>query len=335
MPALAYAPLAGDVAAALQALPSGAGVGQVLGPDGRSLVVGMASNLRRWAATHLGLGKPAPAGRRPKTNLSGIATALGWVETDGAFRQRLAFERLMAPLVPLSARRDLKPPAFLQLDLATRFPRVVVRAAALEPETGYGPFRDRRAAEKARDAVQRTFPLRPCDHAFEPDPALPLGVACLYAQVRSCAAPCLARVGEEEYRELAARAAAWLADPSAREAVPSLPPTVASGSACALVVDAGRDSVGLVPVRAGRVLDDALLVTAAGAIEQAVARLAWPAPGAHDDWPWLTAWLRAPKARAAWLPVRAGEPAAEIAARVRAVLPPRFGDNVGQTRGRA
>ncbi|MGE5126222.1 MAG: hypothetical protein ACM3PV_08025, partial [Betaproteobacteria bacterium] len=194
-PALALLDLSGGVEPALAQVPARPGVGQLLGPDGRNLVLGTASNLRRWAASHLGLGKPAAAGRRPRTNLAGIATALGFVETRGPFHQRLTYERLMAPLVPLSARRDLKPPAFLHLDPTRRFPRVSVAglepsvsADASEPELSgpaggplFGPFRDRRAAEKARDAVHRLFPLRPCDYRFEPDPSLPLGLGCLYA----------------------------------------------------------------------------------------------------------------------------------------------------------
>ena len=117
----------------------------------------------------------------------------------------------------------------------------------------YGPFRDRRAAEKARDALQRTFPLRPCDYDFEPDPALPLGLACLYAQVRSCAAPCLARVSEAEYRD--ARGAAPRTGspiPARAERGPALfLPRSAAASAAPLVVDAGRRSIGLLPVRGG------------------------------------------------------------------------------------
>ncbi len=257
LPALDLVPLAGDAAGAVARVPAGPGVGQILGPDGRSLLLATASNLRRWAASHLGLGKPAAPGRRPKTNLAGVATAIGWVKADGPFRQRLLYERLVAPLVPLAARRDLKPPAFLHLDPAQRFPRVTVRGADEGPAFLFGPFRDRRAAEKARDALLRLFPLRPCDYEFEPDPALPLGLGCLYAQVRSCAAPCLRRVGEEEYRALAARAAAWLARPSARgEAPPAVPAIVASAGARGLVVDAGRREIGLYPVARGRVIED-------------------------------------------------------------------------------
>src|SRR5512140_176360 len=249
-PALAYIDLPGGLEAALQRVPAAPGVGQLLAADRGSLVLGPASNLRRWTASHLGLGARPAAGKRPRTNLAGVASAVGFVVTRGPFHQRLAYERLIAPLVPVSARRDLKPPAFVQIDLEQRFPRAVVvglaepaaSPAPSRPPATFGPFRDRRAAEKARDAVQKRFRLRPCDLRFEPAPDLALGLACLYAQVRSCAAPCLCRAGEDEYRALASSAAAWLADPPARvDAPPTVPATVGAALAArALVVDPGR-----------------------------------------------------------------------------------------------
>ena len=229
-PALTTVGLSPGVAEALEQVPATAGVGQICGPDGRNLVLGTAANLRRWAAGHLGLGPKPKPGKRPKTDLSGIAQSVRFVETRGAFQQRLVYERLMAPLVPLAKRRDLKPPAYLHLDPAERFPRLRVAAGERGRDRLFGPFRDRRAAEKARDAVQRLFPLRPCDLRFEPAVDLPLGIACIYAQVRSCAAPCLQRVGEEEYRELAARVAGWLAEPLRRGEAPAAVPSLVAAA---------------------------------------------------------------------------------------------------------
>jgi hypothetical protein len=339
LPALAIVPLAGDVAGALAKVPAAPGVGQVLGPEGRSLLLATAPNLRRWAASHLGLGKPAAPGRRPRTNLAGIATSVGWVEADAPFRQRLLYERLVAPLVPPAARRDLKAPAFLHLDPTERFPRVTVRATAEGPAL-FGPFRDRRAAEKARDALHGLFPLRPCDASFEPDPALPLGLGCLYAQVRSCAAPCLTRASEAEYRALAARAATWLGEPSLREgAEAAVPPVVAAvDRARALIVDAGRSDIGLYPVWKGRVLDQAAIRGPLSTLDAAVERLEWPVPEGPDDWRWLAAWLRGVKGRAAWVVARDGAGRQALAAAVRRALPARFvartpGDNVEAARG--
>jgi hypothetical protein len=339
LPALDFAPLAEDAAGAVARVPAAPGVGQILGPEGRSLLLATASNLRRWAASRLGLGRPAASGRRPKTNLAGLATAIGWVEADGPFRQRLLYERLAASLLPLAPRRDLKPPAFLHLDPGQRFPRATVRGGEGGPACLFGPFRDRRAAEKAKDALLRVFPLRPCDFAFEPDPALPLGLGCLYAQVRSCAAPCLQRVREEEYRAIASRAAAWLARPSARGgASPAVPAVVAAASARGLVVDAGRREVSLYPVAGGRVVEAAAVTARPADVEAAVARLAWPEAPGGDDWPWLAAWLRNPRGRASYVVADDAQDRGALAAAVRAALPARFavpagGGNVGGAQG--
>jgi hypothetical protein len=318
-------PIEGDLGAALAALPASPGVGQILGRDGGSLLIGQAANLRRWAASHLGLGPPAKPGRRPRTNLRPVAGEARAARTTSAFGQRLLFERMIAPHVPLSKRHDLRPPGWLALDLRERFPRVVV-AEAGPPLAGglLGPFRDRRAAAKARDLLLKRFALRPCDFAFEPHPDLPLGLGCLYAQVRSCAAPCLARVSEAEYRSLAASAVGFLTRPSARgEDVASwLPPFVSAARARALVVEGTRRGLELFPVRAGRVLEEIVQSASSAELDAAVARLGWPDPGERpSDTPWLSVWLHA-RRKAHYLVIEDGETASHLAQRVRASLTP-------------
>jgi hypothetical protein len=301
-----------------------AGVGQILDPEGRNLLIGRAANLRRWAASRLGRGKPVPKGRRPPTDLSPVAAAVAHAPTSSSFQQRLVYERLMARYVPLSARRDLKPPGFLHLDSRERFPRISVRrfeeGDPIAPRgpgdaaTLFGPFRDRRAAEKARDLLHKLHPLRPCDYTFEPDPALPLGLGCIYAQVRTCAAPCLVRIAEEDYRAMAARVAQELARPDRRDEGTGLPAWVSAVDGRGVVVARGTSGVELYPVRAGRVLDQAALVAPADAWESALEAIRWDDQGATPaeapaDWPWLSAWLHSPAGRASFLYV--GGPALE------------------------
>src|SRR5262245_8803962 len=254
--ALDASDLASDIGERLAAVPASAGVAQLLGPEGKNLLIARASNLRRWAATHLGAGRPPEKGKRPPTNLRPVASGLSYARTQSPFQQKLVYERLMARHVPLERRRDLKKPAWLHLDPRERFPRVSVRRREGEADALFGPFRDKRAADKARDALQREVPLRPCDYTFEPDPALPLGLGCLFAQVRSCAAPCLARTSEEDYRELAAVTASRVA--RGQEGFEGMPPWAgAAGDARGVVVDRTRGRVVLYPVADGRVLEEA------------------------------------------------------------------------------
>lgn len=328
-PRLTSVPFA-DLAAALPELPARAGVGQILAADGRNLMIGRASSLRRWFATHLGGHRPRGAAKRPPTDLSPLATTLAYAETSSAFQQRLLFERLMGEHVPLSARRDLRTPAYLHLDPSERFPRVSVRVGGAGPL--FGPFHDRRAAQRAREALHKRLPLRPCDYSFEPDPALPLGLGCLYAQVRSCAAPCLARVGEADYRAIAVRAATLLGDPARRpdDMAPWLPPWI-SGAGAGLVLERGRDGLELYPLRDGAVLDDAAASCAPEDLDEAIAVLGWTAAApVRDDRPWLCAWLRGPRKSGSLLPVLDPGDRRTLAARVRQALaspaPPRWGE---------
>ena len=92
--------------ALVEAVPKAPGVGHILGPEGRSLLLATTSNLRRWAESNLGLARSRVklGAKRPKTNLAGIATAVDWVETDGPFQQRLAYERLASRFLPASRR---------------------------------------------------------------------------------------------------------------------------------------------------------------------------------------------------------------------------------------
>jgi hypothetical protein len=322
-PPLTSTPLEPDLAAALGAIPSRAGVGQIVGPDGKNLVIGRPANLRRWAAGHLGQGRPAPKGRRPRTDLRPIAKEVRWAATTSAFHQRLTYERLMAGYIEPEARRDLKPPAYVHLDPRERFPRLSVRGAEANPVNLYGPFRDRRAAARAVDALHKLIPLRPCDYTFEPAADLALGLGCVYAQVRTCSAPCLVRASESEYRALAEQAAVFLARAEERpgDTVSWAPPWVAAAAdARGVVVERGRGGIELYPVRQGAVIEEAAVRAEGAPVADAVARLRWPAPEpSRDDRRWLSSWLHAPKRTGVYLAVDESEGADRLARRIAAV----------------
>jgi hypothetical protein len=290
--------LDGDLAARLQEVPAAAGVGQILGPEGKSLVIGRPAHLRRWAASHLGAGKPRRPGARPPTDLRPVARMLRFTATTSGFQQRLAFERLMGGCVAPSARRDLKPAAWLHLDPRERFPRVTARPTGGDPAVLFGPFRNRPAAGRAVAALHKLVPLRPCDFTFEPAPDLALGLGCVYAQVRTCAAPCLSRVTEEAYRGLAAEAAAFLSRPHGRpeESRAWIPEWVAASDTRAVVVEKGNEGIEIYPVVAGQVLEQHAVTAQEEGIEDALERLNWTGTdGTGHDWDWLTGWLCTPK----------------------------------------
>jgi hypothetical protein len=300
-------PLGADLGAFLARLPAGAGVVQLLDGDGRSLVVGRPAGIRRWAARQLGQGPPPRPGRRPPVDLRPVAKAARFVRTDTSFEQRLAYERLLAPLVPLAARRDVKPAAWLELDLGERFPRLTLRDRGV---ARYGPFAGRRAAEAAREALQKRLGLRPCDYRFEPHPELPLGLGCLHAQLRTCVAPCLVRIDVPGYAALAAQASDWLARPSARRGAEAeaLPAWVAPAAGHrAVAAEPLGEQLLLVPVFEGAVLEAQARRVSRDALASALDGLTWAsAEPKRDEWPWLLAWLGS-RPRGALLALGAGE----------------------------
>ena len=314
-----------DLAVALEDVPAQAGVAQIVGPDGRNLVIGRATNLRRWAASHLGSGPPPKKGERPKTDLRPLATAIRHAVTRTEFQQRLLYERLMAKHVPLRARSDLRPPASLHLDPGERFPRVAVRSGWMPPGAGsFGPFRDRGSAHQALAAVHKRFPLRPCDYTFEPRPDLPLGIGCLYFQVHTCAAPCVGKSPEEEYRKLAGQAARFLGAPWERpaDAMDHIPGWVgAETGSRAVIVERGAEEIELHPVRDWAVLEDAAVRAPERDLDDALRRLRWDAPvGQRDDRAWLLSWLHAPRRAGAFVPLWTTEDAVALSLAVRAAL---------------
>jgi hypothetical protein len=298
------------VDSALEQIPQEAGVGQVLAAGAHSLTIGRPANLRKWFAAQLGRAV-VKKGQRPPTDLTAVARELRFTAATSSFQQRLAFERLMARYVAPSARRDLKAPAWLHVDPRERFPRVSARTGGAGRPDLFGPFRDRRAADRARDGLHKLLPLRPCDYTFEPAPDLALGVGCLYAQVRSCAAPCLRRIDEEGYRGLAGQAAAMLASPAARAADPPswLPAFVSAASTRAVIAEAGSGGFELYPVVAG-VVDEASAVVGDD-LPAALARLQWRTPETPGgDEAWLMSWLYEKKRRGVYVVVE-GSPADE------------------------
>jgi hypothetical protein len=295
---LTIVPLPQDgVDAALALIPAAAGVGQVLAEGERNLVIGRPSNLRRWAAGHLGRAKPpkAVAGklpRRPPTDLTPIAVAVAYVKTTSPFAQRLAFERLMARYVPLAKRRDLKRPAYLRLAPVEGYPHLHVEST---PGAGdvFGPFRDTRAATRARDALYKHFRVRPCDFDFKPAAGLPAGLADEVA-------------GVLEGSGAVAEVPAWVRRADGRSLV------VERGVAKALLE--------VYPIAAGGVIEEAAFAVAPDALETAIDAVAWPTMAEpRDDTPWLNAW-RHGKRTGVEVPVAPGEPASRIAARIRSVV---------------
>jgi hypothetical protein len=289
--------LAQGVDAALAAIPAAPGVGQILAEGARNLVIGRPANLRKWTAGHLGRARPpkvAPGKLppRPPTDLTPIATAVAYAVTSSPFAQRLAYERLMARYVPLSKRRDLKRPAFLRLAVdGIGYPHLHVQPSR-DGSDVFGPFRDTRAATRARDALYKHFRVRPCDFDFKPASGLSDGLADDVARVLSGAGGVV-------------EVPAWVGRPDRRS----------------LVADRSRAGLELFLIAGGAVSDGAVATATPDTLEAAIEPLLATIPADEatvpaDDTPWLNAW-RHGKRTGIEIPIAADDSPADVAAHLR------------------
>jgi len=155
----------------------------------------------------------------------------------------------------------------------------------------FGPFRDTRAATRARDALYKHFRIRDCDFGFKPERDLPDGLA---ADV--------------------ARALDGAGD------VPEIPPWVRRAEGRSLVVERGRDGLEVYPIAGGGVIEEAAVAVTPDGLEQSIDGLAWTCVAeARDDTPWLNAWRHGKRSGVEIL-LRDDEDAASVAARVRQAL---------------
>jgi hypothetical protein len=296
-PDLETVSLEGGVAAALDALPDAPGIAQLLAGD-RNLLIGRGASVRGFVASRLGRGPQPKPGQRPPLDLSPVATAVRHARTFTEFGQLLAFERLMATWVAAESRPDLKPPFWIHVDLEAPFPRLSCVQKVPGRGRAFGPFRSRSTAQDAIDRLHGVLPLRPCDYTFEPHPELSLGLGCVFAQVATCAAPCLERITADAYRTLAREAVLRLE--RGDDATLGLLPFVSDREGRAVVTEVRADgTVELYPVHAGHVCEEARVE--AESIEAAPVPRASARPGAADDWPWLSAWLHGRRRRGQWL----------------------------------
>jgi excinuclease ABC subunit C len=107
--------------------------------------------------------------------------------------------------------RDDKSFPFILLREDHPFPQVRKHRGARRIKGQYfGPFASAGSVTSTLNALQKLFLLRSCSDSFFANRTRP----CLLYQIRRCSAPCVGRIGEEDYGELVADAKLFLAGKS-------------------------------------------------------------------------------------------------------------------------
>lgn len=191
----------------VEGLPMTPGIYRFFGEDGKLLYIGKAKNLRErvWSYT---------------ANSNGHSNkTLDLIRHVRDVRVEALGSELEAALEEAGAIRSEKPPynrlgkhlpqiAFIRLGLNDEFPRLSIARKLASGKARYaGPFRNRKEATRALDAITRHFQLRTCPGRLQPDEAF---TPCLQGQIRACTAPCAALVSADDYGRQVERFNAFL-----------------------------------------------------------------------------------------------------------------------------
>ncbi|WP_433270079.1 DEDD exonuclease domain-containing protein [Actinosynnema sp. CS-041913] len=173
-------------------LPSSPGVYLFRGPNEEVLYVGTASDLRRRVRQYF----TAAEGRRRLREMVALAVRVDGVVCAHSLEAEVRELRLLTAHKPAYNRRSKNAGGWWWLTLTDEpFPRLsLVRT----PRSGaIGPFRSRRLAEAAQNALLEAVPLRACSQRI---PARnPSGTPCALYELGRCKAPCAGRQSVAEY----------------------------------------------------------------------------------------------------------------------------------------
>ena len=183
--------------AALRSVPAGPGVYRMLDRKGDALYVGKARNLKSRVQNYT-----HPAGlsnrlRRMVAETAALEIVVAATEAEALLLECNLIKRLM-PRYNVLLRDDKSFP-FIHLTAGHDFPQLTkFRGARDKPGAYFGPFASAGAVNRTLVALQKAFLLRSCSDSVFANRTRP----CLLFQIKRCSAPCVGRIGREEYAGL-------------------------------------------------------------------------------------------------------------------------------------
>jgi excinuclease ABC subunit C len=189
----------------LRTLPSRPGVYRMLDRKGEVLYVGKASSLKKRVAAYA---KPAGLSARLQRMVA-LTRALEIVTTSSEVEALLLEANLIKRFRPPFniVLRDDKSFPYIYVGRDHAFPQIGRHRGAKKKQVDYfGPFASSGAVNETLSALLRAFPLRTCSDSMLASRRRP----CLQYQIKRCSAPCVGRIGEDDYARLADEVRAFL-----------------------------------------------------------------------------------------------------------------------------
>lgn len=181
----------------VKSLPLRAGVYRMLNARGDVLYVGKAKQLKRRVANYTQIGRLSQRIQRMVSQTRAMEIVTTVSEAEALLMEAQLIKHYRPPYNVLL--RDDKSFPFILLRTDHPFARVQKhRGARRAKGRYYGPFASGGAVSQTLNALQKIFLLRSCTDSYFNNRSRP----CLLYQIRRCSAPCVGRIGGEDYQAL-------------------------------------------------------------------------------------------------------------------------------------
>ena len=193
----------------LKTLPARPGVYRMQDARGDVLYVGKARGLRQRVTNYTQVARLPKRLQRMVAQTRSLTIVTTRTEAEALLLEAQLIKRFR-PAYNVLLRDDKSFP-FILLREDHAFPRVQKhRGARRAKGSYYGPFASAGSVTRTLNALQKLFLLRSCSDSFFANRSRP----CLLYQIKRCSAPCVERIGRDEYADLVADAKAFLAGKS-------------------------------------------------------------------------------------------------------------------------
>jgi excinuclease ABC subunit C len=193
------------ILAVLKTLPGSPGVYRMLDAKGDVLYVGKAKNLKKRVVAY------TRAEQLPLRiqRMVALTASMEIVTTHTEAEALLLESNLIKKLKPRYniLLRDDKSFPHIRVDRTGEWPRITKhRGARADGADYFGPYASVQAVNRALVILQKAFLLRTCSDTVFANRSRP----CLLHQIKRCSAPCVGRIGRDEYARLVEQARAFL-----------------------------------------------------------------------------------------------------------------------------
>jgi len=194
----------------LKTLPRNPGVYRMQDARGDVLYVGKARALRNRVTNYTQVAKLPKRLQRMIAQTRSMTIVTTRTEAEALLLEAQLIKRFR-PAYNVLLRDDKSFP-FIMLREDHEFPRIQKHRGARRVKKAhyYGPFASAGSVTRTLNALQKLFLLRSCSDSFFENRSRP----CLLYQIKRCSAPCVGRIGEQDYGELVEDAKAFLAGKS-------------------------------------------------------------------------------------------------------------------------